>query len=158
MRAPLVQTSSARHGAKEGVRSEKKPRKCGWLRHGGWWPWDARASAAPRPTPGRIRTRRPWLASCRPSKAKRRTGGANGSSSRPMAGSKAYSGFANSACKDSTTCRPQVQASVPGAESAAQAIRCARSDSRALVRPKRRGRSRAQHHTRLLPYRDSSKT
>jgi hypothetical protein len=34
----------------------------------------------------------------------------------------------------------------------------ARSDSRALVRPKREGRSRAQHHTRLLPYRDSSKT
>ena len=71
-----------------------------------WWPWGAKASAAHRSTPSTVRTRRAWLRSCRQPKARRPTADANGSPSRPTAGSRACSGSGNSAFEDCTACKP----------------------------------------------------
>ena len=71
-----------------------------------WWPWGAKANAAPRSMHRSTRTRRPWLPSCRLMQARRHTASASGSPSRPTVGSRACWGSANSAFEACTACKP----------------------------------------------------
>jgi transposase len=71
-----------------------------------WWHSGARASRPCASIPSAHPIPQRWRPSCRPIKARRRTGDASGSPSRPTAGSRTCSGSVSSACGGYIACAP----------------------------------------------------